>query len=113
MKWSEEYDLMLCREVLVLEPWKFPKQTKERRDVWGEVALDLNGTSSPKFKVSKRSARDRLTLFVGADAKLQNAFFCSSNNSRARYSWVYWKESCASLHKRKVKKLFRKTICTL
>ena len=64
MKWSEEHDLMLCREVLVLEPWKFPKQSKEGGDVWGEVALDLNGTSYPKFKVSKRSVRDRLTLSV-------------------------------------------------
>lgn len=55
---------MLCREVLVLEPWQFPKQSKERGDVWGEVALRLNGASSPKFKVSKRSVRDRLTLLV-------------------------------------------------
>ena len=55
---------MLCREVLVLEPWKFPKQSKERGDVWGEVALDLNATSYPKFKVSKRFVRDRLTLLV-------------------------------------------------
>ena len=55
---------MLCREVLVLEPWKFPKQSKERGDVWGEVALDLNATSYPKFKVSKHFVRDRLTLLV-------------------------------------------------
>ncbi|KAL9954111.1 hypothetical protein ACROYT_G041607 [Oculina patagonica] len=64
MKWSEEHDRMLCTEVLVLEPWKFPKQSKERGEVWGEVALRLNGTNYPKFKVSKRSVRERLTLLV-------------------------------------------------
>ena len=64
MKWSEEHDLMLCREVLALEPFKYPKQSKERGEIWGEVAVSLNGTSSPKFKVSKRSVRDRLTLLV-------------------------------------------------
>ena len=55
---------MLCREVLALEPFKYPKQSKERGEIWGEVAVSLNGTSSPKFKVSKRSVRDRLTLLV-------------------------------------------------
>ncbi|XP_022794182.1 probable serine/threonine-protein kinase DDB_G0267686 [Stylophora pistillata] len=64
MKWSEEHDLMLCREVLLLEPFKHPRQSKERGKIWGEIALSLNGISSPNFKVSKRSVRDRLTLLL-------------------------------------------------
>lgn len=64
MKWSEEHDLMLCREVLVVEPFNYPKQSKERGEIWGEIALNLNRISSPKFKVSKRSVRDRLTLLL-------------------------------------------------
>ena len=64
MKWSEEHDLMLCRDVLVVEPYKYPKQSKERGELWGEIALNLNGISSPKFSVSKRSVRDRLTLLL-------------------------------------------------
>ncbi|PFX30309.1 hypothetical protein AWC38_SpisGene4912 [Stylophora pistillata] len=63
MKWSEEHDLMLCREVL-LEPFKHPRQSKERGKIWGEIALSLNGIRSPKFKVSKRSVRDWLTLLL-------------------------------------------------
>ena len=64
MKWSDEHDLMLCREVLLLEPFKHPRQSKERGEIWGEIALSLNSISSPKFKVSKRSVRDRLTLLL-------------------------------------------------
>ena len=31
-------------------------------DVWGQVAINLNSSNHPKFKVSKHSVRDRLTL---------------------------------------------------
>ena len=62
MKWSEEHDLMLCREVLVMEPFRHPKQSRERGEIWGEIAQNLNGLSVPKFTVRTRSVRDRLTL---------------------------------------------------
>ncbi|CAH3167347.1 unnamed protein product [Porites lobata] len=64
MKWSEEHDLMLCREVLVMEPFKHPKQSREREEIRGEIAQNLNGLSVPKFTVRKRSVRDRLTLLL-------------------------------------------------
>ena len=64
MKWSEEHDLMLCREVLVMEPFKHPKQSRERGEIWGEIAQNLNGLSVPKFTVRTRSVRDRLTLLL-------------------------------------------------
>jgi len=55
---------MLSREVLLLEPFKHPRQSKERGEIWGEIALSLNGISLLKFKVSKHSVRDRLTLLL-------------------------------------------------
>ena len=64
MKWSEEHDLMLCREVLVMEPFKHPKQSRETGEIWGEIAQNLNGLSVPKFTVRTRSVRDRLTLLL-------------------------------------------------
>lgn len=62
MKWTEDHDLTLCGEVLLQEPFKHPKNSKERGEVWGQIALNLNSLASPIFKVSKRSVRDRLTL---------------------------------------------------
>ena len=54
--------MFLCREVLLLDPLQYPYLNKERGDVWGQVAINLNSSNHPKFKVSKRSVRDRLTL---------------------------------------------------
>ncbi|KAK3715489.1 hypothetical protein QZH41_002227 [Actinostola sp. cb2023] len=62
MEWSKNHDLILCTEILVLEPFKFPKRSKERGDIWGEVCANLNTLSEPRFKVTKRSVRDRFTL---------------------------------------------------
>ena len=62
MKWTVEHDLTLCGEVLLQEPFKHPKNSKERGEVWSNIAVNLNSLENPSFKVSKRSVRDRLTL---------------------------------------------------
>ena len=62
MKWTEDHDLTLCGEGLLQEPFKHPRNSKERGEVWGQIALNLNSLASPIFKVPKRSMRDRLTL---------------------------------------------------
>ena len=49
--------------ILFLE--QFITQSKVKRgQIWGEVALSLNGTSSPKFNDFKCSVRSRITLLV-------------------------------------------------
>ena len=52
----------MCREVLLLDPFQYPYHSKERGDIWGQEAINLNSSNHPKFKVRKRSVRDRLTL---------------------------------------------------
>ena len=65
MKWSEEHDLMLCREVLVMEPFKYPRQSRKRGEIWGQIiAQNLNGLSLPKFTVRTQSVRDRFTFLL-------------------------------------------------
>ena len=46
----------------MLEPFKYPKRSKEQGEIWGQIAVNLNSLRSPKFRVSKRSVRDSLTL---------------------------------------------------
>ena len=41
-----------------------PYRSKERGDVWHQIAVNLSGLDHPKFKVNKRSIRDRLTLLI-------------------------------------------------
>ena len=64
MDWSDKHDLVLCREVLAMEPYQHPYRSKERGDIWNQIAINLNGLDHPKFKVNKRSVRDRLTLLI-------------------------------------------------
>ena len=64
MEWSDKHDLVLCREVLAMEPYHHPYRSKERGDVWNQIAINLNGLDHPKFKVNKKSVRDRLTLLI-------------------------------------------------
>ena len=38
MEWTEKHDVVLCREVLVVEPFKFKKGSVEKGKVWTEIA---------------------------------------------------------------------------
>ena len=41
MEWLESHDLALYGEVLVFEPFKYPKRSKERSEIWGRIAVNL------------------------------------------------------------------------
>ena len=56
MEWTELHDLNLCKEVLVVEPWKRPYRSKERGDLWNDIAANLNASGHLKCKVSQPSA---------------------------------------------------------
>ena len=64
MEWSDKHDLVLCREALVMEPYQHPYRSKEREDLCNQIPVNLSGLYHPKFKVNKRSMRDRLTLLI-------------------------------------------------
>ena len=50
MEWSDKHDITLCREFLVMELCQYPYRSK---------CVD-----HPRFKVNKRSVRDRLTFLI-------------------------------------------------
>lgn len=65
MKWNgteEEHDVLLCREILVSQPFKFKERTVERGKIWDEIANRLNNYQTLKFRVNKRSVRERFKL---------------------------------------------------
>ena len=53
MEWSDKHDLVLCREVLVMEPYQHPYRSNKRGDVWNQIAVNLSGLDRPKFKVNE------------------------------------------------------------
>lgn len=64
MVWSSIKDEILCRETLLLEPYK-PKQ-RSRDNVWKQIAEDLNLASNDNiyFRVDHRAFRDKFNLLL-------------------------------------------------
>ncbi|CAH3118513.1 unnamed protein product [Porites lobata] len=56
MEWTEQKDVMLAREILLCEPFKYRAGSKERGSVWSQIATNLN--THPGFTVSQRAVRD-------------------------------------------------------
>ncbi|XP_068743600.1 uncharacterized protein [Montipora capricornis] len=61
-QWTTDHDVIMCREVLVSEPYKFKLRTPERGQAWESVAQQLNSIHQPIFRVTTRSVRDRFSL---------------------------------------------------
>ena len=59
MVWTSEHDELLCREILVEEPYHFKLGTQERGQCWDKIASSLNRLGSPRFWVDQRAVRDR------------------------------------------------------
>ena len=66
MNWTVEHDLLLCREILVEDPFKLRLGSRERGKCWDKIAENLNSSRTSLF-VDQRAVRER---FV----KLEQAF---------------------------------------
>ena len=64
MYWSKDHDLLLVREVLIVDPYSQSKGSRERAKLWEEIALNLSAVSEPRFLVSMRSVRDHVNLVL-------------------------------------------------
>ena len=60
MEWTEQKDVILAREILLCEPFKYRAGSKERGSVWSQIATNLN--THPGFTVSQRAVRDRFGI---------------------------------------------------
>jgi hypothetical protein len=65
--WSAKHDKLLCREILVVNPFTGTKQRTVQQGakvVWGIIAENLNKIQDIYFKVSQRSVRDHYNLLA-------------------------------------------------
>ena len=59
MIWNEEREVLLCREIMLTEPYQFKKGSKERGDSWSKLAVNLSNTKlDPPFSVDQRAVRE-------------------------------------------------------
>ena len=59
MSWTTEHDVLLCREILVEEPYKFKHGSRDRGKKWEKIAQNLNAVDRLYFSVDQRAVRDR------------------------------------------------------
>ena len=62
MEWTKQHDKALLGEMIINDLFQYKKGTPERGQLWDSIAGNLNAMDYPKFKVAKRSCRDRWTL---------------------------------------------------
>ena len=58
MKWTEEHELVMLRELMLLQPWLYKKGTSERGNDWEKLAVSLNAIPYPQFRVTQRPVHD-------------------------------------------------------
>ena len=63
-KWSKEHDVLLAREMLAVEPYKFKNRSRESGQAWDLIATHLNAIHAPRFRVSQKSVRDRAKILL-------------------------------------------------
>lgn len=60
---------LLCREILLHEPFKFKLKSAEEKEAWETSADNFNAIGDPKFKVTPTSVRDRYTYLYLSSKK--------------------------------------------
>ena len=61
MKWTDEMDIILLKEIVLFEPWNFKRGSEERGRCWEQLAESLSAQNTYR-KLSQRSVRDRYKL---------------------------------------------------
>ena len=67
MIWTNQHDILLCREILVEEPYKFKHGSRERGQCWNRIANALSRIEKPSSRFVTSCARlgdDALTALV-------------------------------------------------
>ena len=66
MEWTQYHDLVLCRELLLTNPFQAKYKMTARAKLWDEAAENLVKTTRPAFKKSfdKRAVQERYRLLT-------------------------------------------------
>lgn len=83
MQWTKGHDVLLCREVLALEPYKHKKGSSEAGRIWTDIAQSLKSCQQIEFKknLSQRAVRERFTLLQAKFKEKENEEMRSSGIS--------------------------------
>lgn len=78
MTWTSEKDEALCKEILLLEPFRFRPRTKESGTTWSQVAEDLRQIKSLNMSCP-RSVQDTQVPLLAKDDRRGKGFRYSTS----------------------------------
>ncbi|CAH3124319.1 unnamed protein product [Porites lobata] len=66
MFWTDRHDVILCREILIHNPFHYKKSSIQRGQVWNDIAERLVAVDEERFKsdLDRRGVRDRYNLLA-------------------------------------------------
>ena len=64
MYWTKDHNLLLVRQMLTVDPYSQPKESREGAKLREEIPLNLSAVSEPHLSVSVRSVRDHVNLVL-------------------------------------------------
>ena len=77
MIWSEEHELMLCREAVLHEMYQHKEDSRERGQCLDRTAESLNSVTTIWFNVDQRALRDKIKKLLQLYVTKRNKEECS------------------------------------
>ncbi|KAM7444908.1 hypothetical protein ABFA07_006560 [Porites harrisoni] len=64
MNWTPTDDLVLCKEIIFVNPYSAKNKSFQRSALWQKIAENLNSVKDPCFIVEKRSVCDHIAILI-------------------------------------------------
>ena len=76
MKWTDDHDILLLREMIASELFQFKKGSPDRGKIWESIQERLNKLDHPKFTIKEKSGvRDRWNLLQAKFERINERSF--------------------------------------
>ena len=77
MIWSEEHELMLCREIVLHEMCQHKDGSRERGQSLDSIVVSLNSVTTIWFKIDQRAFSDKIKKLLQLYSTKRNKKECS------------------------------------
>lgn len=64
MSWTSLHDIVLCKEIIFVNPYSAKKNSVQRSALWQKIADNLNSVKQPHFIVDKRAVWDHIGILL-------------------------------------------------
>ena len=64
MSWTPLHDIVLCKEIIFVNPYSAKKKSVQRSALWQKIADNLNSVKDPHFIGDKRAVRDHIGILI-------------------------------------------------